>query len=893
MPKNILLVDDEHAGFGELAQALDAAGYTPLVTRPGDSAPGIFGEAPADLVFISLEAPTALADCEGIRANPDGAIVPIVFIGHGHPEVGSPSQALAKGADFFFDRPYDMKKVLNKVQTYVGRGTPQGASAASSAAAPASAAAPVVTRAPVPSPPSATSEAVGLAASKRAASNAALAALDSELSSSVPSRASVVATTALSGLPPPPSIDMAPADLAQPADALLKIIEEREAQAREAAEAQAREAAEAQAREAAEAQAREAAEAQAREAAEAQAREAAEAQAREAAEAQAREAAEAEAREAAEAQAREAAEAQAREAAEAEARAAAEAQAREAAEAQAREAAEAEARAAAEAEAREAAEAEARAAAEAEAREAAEAQAREAAEADARAAAEAEAREAAEAQAREAAEAEARQAIEDEARQAAKDAARQAAEDDLRRKVEEQARRKADEQVRRAAAEQGRLQAEERLRLEVEAQAALEAEEQARLEPPERQRPAPVAASSFRTGAAPSASRAGPQGAVSAARLGPLGAPSASRAGPVAPLPRAVLGRLPTPAASLEPDEGQLDAAFDVATVVAVAYAQQVTGRIDFASQGRQKTLFFDRGDVVDAYSSQVFDRVEEYLLREGKVTRVQYQQVRVKSLRGARKVGAFLVGEGFLKPEELFDVVRGHLSDVIYGLFEWEEGTFRFSPDRASDDDRVVLDIDMRRLVAEGIRRKYLQARLAARLGGPSSLIGLLPDIEVDGALLGFNAAELRVARLLDGSHSLDDMVFSTGLEVTRVYQIVATLVALGMATVLVHGLGAESGRGSENADHIDRSRILDKLEQVRDADYFQMLGVPRTATAYELERALEHSEQEFNSGRFSLALQQELAAELEEIGQIIREASSVLRDETLRASYARRLPG
>ena len=869
MPKNILLVDDEHAGFGELAQALDAAGYTPLVTRPGDSAPGIFGEAPADLVFISLEAPTALADCEGIRANPDGAIVPIVFIGHGHPEVGSPSQALAKGADFFFDRPYDMKKVLNKVQTYVGRGTPQGASAASSAAAPASAAAPVVTRAPVPSPPSATSEAVGLAASKRAASNAALAALDSELSSSVPSRASVVATTALSGLPPPPSIDMAPADLAQPADALLKIIEEREAQAREAAEAQAREAAEAQAREAAEAQAREAAEAQAREAAEAQAREAAEAQAREAAEAQAREAAEAEAR------------------------AAAEAQAREAAEAQAREAAEAEARAAAEAEAREAAEAEARAAAEAEAREAAEAQAREAAEADARAAAEAEAREAAEAQAREAAEAEARQAIEDEARQAAKDAARQAAEDDLRRKVEEQARRKADEQVRRAAAEQGRLQAEERLRLEVEAQAALEAEEQARLEPPERQRPAPVAASSFRTGAAPSASRAGPQGAVSAARLGPLGAPSASRAGPVAPLPRAVLGRLPTPAASLEPDEGQLDAAFDVATVVAVAYAQQVTGRIDFASQGRQKTLFFDRGDVVDAYSSQVFDRVEEYLLREGKVTRVQYQQVRVKSLRGARKVGAFLVGEGFLKPEELFDVVRGHLSDVIYGLFEWEEGTFRFSPDRASDDDRVVLDIDMRRLVAEGIRRKYLQARLAARLGGPSSLIGLLPDIEVDGALLGFNAAELRVARLLDGSHSLDDMVFSTGLEVTRVYQIVATLVALGMATVLVHGLGAESGRGSENADHIDRSRILDKLEQVRDADYFQMLGVPRTATAYELERALEHSEQEFNSGRFSLALQQELAAELEEIGQIIREASSVLRDETLRASYARRLPG
>src|SRR5262249_45444914 len=100
------------------------------------------------------------------------------------------------------------------------------------------------------------------------------------------------------------------------------------------------------------------------------------------------------------------------------------------------------------------------------------------------------------------------------------------------------------------------------------------------------------------------------------------------------------------------PEEGVLSTSADMADLLAEAFRQQVTGRIDFSSGTRQKSVVFERGHPVDAYSSQVYDRMEEYLAREGRITRAQYHEVRVKGLRGPRRIGAYLVNEGYLRPD-------------------------------------------------------------------------------------------------------------------------------------------------------------------------------------------------------------------------------------------------
>jgi CheY-like chemotaxis protein len=752
MPKPVLVVDDQQQSLRELTAGLQAHGYAPASPAAGEDPALRFTLMQAELVFISLGYPHAIDVCGSIRADPDGAIVPIIFVGAGHLEVQSPSDALAKGADFFFALPLDIGRVLAKVQTYLGRGE----------AVTTPATAPTLPTLPAwPTlPTSPTAAAAPSSAEKPIAAAAPAAAQESGASS-----------------------------LARPADVLLRMIEEQEAE-REAEQTRSDSPLDAPAATPAAAQP---------------------------------------------------------------------------SEEQLRR--EIEERVRSESEERIRREVEARVQREAEEK------------------AQREAEEKAQREAKEKAQREAKE----KAQREAKEKAQREAEEKARREAEEKARREAEERMRRDAEEKVRREAEDRTRLEAELRQQSEEALRHRIEEEVRRRIETEAASAPRNAAA---SRASPSSTPPRATASPPALSPTRTAAPGAPAePSARPNGNAPPAKALEPGAGAVDGTFDMADLCFAAFSQQVTGRLDVTSQGRQRALFLERGGVVDAYSSQVCDRIEEYLLREGKITRAQYQEVRLRALRGARKVGAFLVGEGHLKPQELFTTVRGHLKDVVFGLFEWEEGSYRYSTEVASEEDRVALDEELPVLATEGIRRKYLLERLMSRLGGPSSLVGLIAEAAIPLDLLGLSDDERRVMRLVDGTRSIEDLVFGTELEPLSVYQVLAAAVAAGSAKVLVRGLET-SPKDSAGSDAVDRNRIMDKLEQARQVDYFQMLGLPRQATPYEIEHALARHEREFAASRFSSTLHDQLREELTEINAVLAEARLVLSDEALRQAYAAHLP-
>ncbi len=723
---------------------------------------------------------------------------------------------------------------------------------------------------------------------------------------------------------------------------------EAEDQARREAEERALREAEEQARREAEEQARREAEEQARrEAAALKARLDLEARIRREAEEQVRREAEERARREAEEQARREAEEQARREAEEQARREAEEQARREAEEQARREAEEQARR--EAEERVRREEERRRAEQEEAQRRAEEE-RLRIEAESRRKAEEEQRRRAEEARRRAEEESRRLEAEAEALRLAEEEIRQRRLDDERRKAEEEARRRAEEERQRveaeaeakrlAEAESQRLAEAARRRLE-EALERAEAERRVAEQAAEEQRrrseeaarrkfaPAKPSASESKPGADTTRVERsteivrGESGLTIAATLTPLsGSKSAELQPPSAiedmsdqefrrPVPRASVN-IPTPTAqslvqnqpgtpmrarpqlrAFTPEEGVFSNSADMADLLAEAFRQQITGRIDFTSGTRQKSVVFERGHPVDAYSSQVYDRMEEYLLREGRVTKAQYHEVRVKGLRGPRRIGAFLVNEGYLRPDELFTAVRGQLEELIFSLFEWDEGSYAYVAEHVDDDDRVTLERDPRAIVTEGIRRKYLLPRAVQKLGSPSSLLTRTdPEGRIDSDALGLTPDERQIARLVDGTRNIDDIVFSSGLGALRVYHVLAALCATGYAEVAVRGIEGINLSGATDLDGIDRQRILERVEQVRQADYFQILGVSRGATTYEVEAAFERITRELAPPRLSPAVRASLKNEIDEIERVLEDARDVLRDQRMREAYARNLP-
>ena len=825
MPKPILLLEDTQQNLAELSTALRDAGYDAVVLEADDDPVLQFSVIRPELIFLSLLAENATNACGSIRDDPDGAIVPIVFVGTGKESVTSPADALAAGGDFYFELPIDVQKVLAKVKTYVGVGNESP-----------------TTPPPDPSP-------LEAKASPRPLED------DED---------TVVG-------PPPPSAFILPelawtrgeatepenTALIEASDALLAELQQEEKKRDDELSKQRTKDEEA-AREA-----RRHAIEEARRRAENEARELDEARRRQDEEEEAtRKRLETEAE-----QKRK--EEEERKQLEEEKRRQEEEATRKRLEAEAEQKRKEE-------EEREQLEEEKRRQEEEATRKRLEA------EAEQKRKEEEEREQLEEEKRRQEAEA-TRKRLEAEAEQKRK-------EEEERKQLEEEKRRQEEEEAehKRRTAREAFLAAERARQEESRAKAKEEAERL--LAGSSEQHQAPVETETD----AHSEEEPHRSTAVTI-NPKPTALPTSrprSDDGPMAPprpAPRSGAqhdGSIPALSAPRE-ESGSFGGSKDLATVLYEFWCQKITGRVDFQSGGRQKSFFFERGGPVDAYSSQLFDRMEEFLYRHGKITRAQYQNLRVKQIRGSRRIAAYSVSEGFLKPPELFEAVRNHLEEVVYGLFEWQEGTFQYVSEYAEEDDRVILDMDPRAIIVEGVRRKYLLAHLMDRVGAPSSLLSPTGELELDA--LDLTAEERHVVRLVDGTRSVEDLVFSTGLDALGVYHVLASLLFMGYAEVTIRGIEGMEADGTSTGDIIDRDRIRDKLDHVRTLDYFQVLGVPRTATTYEVERAFSRVSQEFEEVRFSDVIRRDMHQELQEIERVLDDAREVLKNDVLRDAYAR----
>ncbi len=124
MQKRILIAEDEHAIAQALLRRLRARGYDPTVAADPDGALAAFADGRPDLVIASLTLPHdgGRRLCREIRSMPLGSLVPILFLGTGNEAIDSVAEAIAAGADHFFEKPAGVGELLAKVITYIGPG---------------------------------------------------------------------------------------------------------------------------------------------------------------------------------------------------------------------------------------------------------------------------------------------------------------------------------------------------------------------------------------------------------------------------------------------------------------------------------------------------------------------------------------------------------------------------------------------------------------------------------------------------------------------------------------------------------------------------------------------------------------------------------------------------
>jgi hypothetical protein len=133
--------------------------------------------------------------------------------------------------------------------------------------------------------------------------------------------------------------------------------------------------------------------------------------------------------------------------------------------------------------------------------------------------------------------------------------------------------------------------------------------------------------------------------------------------------------------------------------------AAEATGILSLTAAGARKALYLKRGRVVFAASNLPSDRLGEVLLREGRITPEQNDSS-ARGLSQGRRQGRVLVEMGALSPDQLWAAVQTQVREIVFSVFQWDEGQFHFEESVLPEKEKITVDLDVTALVLEGVRR-------------------------------------------------------------------------------------------------------------------------------------------------------------------------------------------
>jgi len=146
---------------------------------------------------------------------------------------------------------------------------------------------------------------------------------------------------------------------------------------------------------------------------------------------------------------------------------------------------------------------------------------------------------------------------------------------------------------------------------------------------------------------------------------------------------------------------------FFPAEILQLLSLAQATGRLELDRPGERAEIFVERGQPVFARTSGATVKVGQLLVHRGTVSAETLDGV-LQSLpaRPGERLGSRLVAAGVATPDQIQAAVRETLRRVLYGLLLWREGTFAFVPGEQAMGEDIRLDLDLDRLILEGLRQ-------------------------------------------------------------------------------------------------------------------------------------------------------------------------------------------
>jgi uncharacterized protein DUF4388/DnaJ-like protein len=318
---------------------------------------------------------------------------------------------------------------------------------------------------------------------------------------------------------------------------------------------------------------------------------------------------------------------------------------------------------------------------------------------------------------------------------------------------------------------------------------------------------------------------------------------------------------------------------------------KRLTGVLRLSRDKTIKSIAFDSGEPINAFSSNSSERLDVRLIKEGRTT-AGLVAAATRSQPDPNMVGEALVAKGVVSAEMMKKTARELAGQIARSVFEWTEAEYQFEETEQVAYPRVM-EISTADLIVEATRqatsnlvflnmvapsgRRVIRSQTAGDGGAPSAKL---------------NPTEGYILSLINDLTSLSEMEVLSGLPDEHTRPAVCVLIALGLLNTVDEPDASPTPGQPDKPDDADDEvirGIARKLRLFETASYYQILGVDKMATTAAVNRAYQQLEAMFESHRSEYADRADVQRQLEELFGKIRAAHQILGDPSARREYDR----
>lgn len=212
------------------------------------------------------------------------------------------------------------------------------------------------------------------------------------------------------------------------------------------------------------------------------------------------------------------------------------------------------------------------------------------------------------------------------------------------------------------------------------------------------------------------------------------------------------------------------------------------TGTLTIQSNGEVAHMSFREGKLIYAHvGAERNNYLAQILHGSGKLSKKQAHIIETRVTgKSDKQIGHLLIQAGYVTQSDIIQSIRQSVLNIVYKLFTWAEGLFRFEANRLPASSHITIPIDLESVIMEGSRRLKEWEILQEEL--PDLDISLRFTDRPDSRLRNINLTveEWKVISLIDPRNSMRKIAQANNLSNFEIRRIIYGMLQAGLVELV-----------------------------------------------------------------------------------------------------------